>query len=112
MTEDKAWERIVDAIDVKYGLIKFGKSDRPVADAPELTEHVAFVIFERGGERYKLERVAGPAIVDRKTMGARRAGAGLTLENVYDPTETAHRTNLYHEIGEDWQLVDLNELGL
>jgi hypothetical protein len=112
MQDDKAWDRIVDAIDTKFGLTDHGRATRPVADAHNLTENVSYVIFERAGERYKLERVQGPAIIDRKTMGARRAGATLHYENVYDPTETAVRTNVLREQGGDWVAISLDELGL
>jgi hypothetical protein len=112
MPEDKAWDRIVDAIDTKYGLTDHGRSKRPVEDAPDLTEHVSYVVFERNGERYKLERIAGPAIIDRKTMGARRAGATVHMQNVYDPEETSFRTNLYRENGGDWDAIDPSALGL
>ena len=112
MQDDKAWDRITDAIEAKFGIDSHGRSKRPVADAQELTENVAFVVFERGGERLKLERVQGPAIIDRKTIGARRAGATTRMENVYDPTETAMRTNLYREVGDDWEPLDPSALGL
>ena len=111
MPDDRAWDRIVDAIDTKFGLIKHGRSTRPVEDAPNLTERVSYVIFERDGEKLKVERVAGPAIIDRKTMGARRAGATIHMENIYDPEETSFRTNLYRQNGDDWESIDPSALG-
>jgi hypothetical protein len=113
MQDDKAWDRIVDAIDTKFGLTRHGRAKRPVADAPNLTEAVAFVEFGRAGEHYKLERVQGPAIIDRRTMGARRAGAATRVENVYDPHETSFRTKLYRQTGAgEWEQIDPNALGL
>ena len=112
MQEDRAWDRIVDAIETKFGLSKHGRTTRPVEDAPELTEHVSFVIFSRDGETLKVERIQGPAIIDRKTMGARRAGATTRVENVYDPEEVSLRTNLYRQNGDDWDLIDPSNLGL
>jgi len=112
MQEDKGWDRIVDAVDAKFGIKDHGRGKRPVADAHHLTEQVAFVVFERAGERYKLERVQGPTIIDRKTVGARRAGADVRYENVYDPTETSFRTNLYKDEAGEWAPVDPSELGL
>jgi hypothetical protein len=112
MQEDRAWDRIVDAVDTKFGLIDHGRSKRQLEDAHDLTEYVSFVVFERGGERFKLERVQGPAIIDRKTIGARRAGATVRMENVYDPDETSFRTNLYREQGDDWESIDPSALGL
>lgn len=112
MQDDHAWDRIVDAVDTKFGLIDHGRSKREVADAKDLTEYVSFVVFKRDGERYKLERVQGPAIIDRKTIGARRAGATVIYHNVYDPDETSFRTNLYKHDGIEWEQIDPKELGL
>jgi hypothetical protein len=113
MQDDKAWDRIVDAIDTKFGLSGHGRTKRPVEDAQNLTEHVSFVTFERDGHEYKVERVQGPAIVDRKTMGARRAGAITRAQNVYDPDETSFRTNLYRkEAAGEWEQIDPSALGL
>ncbi len=113
MQDDKAWDRIVDAVDTKFGLTDHGRSKRAVADAPELTEHVSYVVFDRDGDEYKLERVQGPAIIDRKTMGARRAGATTRVENVYDPEETSFRTNLYRkDAAGEWEPIDPGALGL
>lgn len=111
MQDDRAWDRIVDAIETKFGLEKHGRGKRPVEDAPDLTEYVSFVIFERDGERLKLERVQGPAIIDRKTMGAKRAGATTRVENVYDPDEISFRSNLYKWDGVDWEAIDPGVLG-
>ncbi len=112
MPEDHAWDRIVDAIEAKFGLKDHGRATRAVEGTKDLTEHVSFVVFERGGDSYKLERVVGPAIIDRKTIGARRAGASVRYENVYDPTETSLRTNLYREDGGEWTQIDPSALGL
>lgn len=113
MNDDKAWDRIVDAIEAKFGIDEHGRSKRPVEDAHELTEQVAFVVFTRGGQRYKIERVHGPAIVDRKTIGARRAGATVHYQNVYDPEELSFRTLLFMETpAGDWEETNADALGL
>ena len=112
MQEDRAWDRIVDAIDTKFGRADHGRSKRQVEDAHDLTEYISFVVFERDGERYKLERVQGPAITDRKTIGARRAGATVHMQNVYDPDEVSFRTNLYRYDGVEWEAIDPSALGL
>lgn len=111
MQDDRAWDRIVDAVDTKFGLIQHGRSKREMEDAPEFTEYVSFVIFSRDGEKLKLERIQGPAIVDRKTMGARRSGATTRVENVYDPDEVSFRTNLYRQNGDEWDVIDPSVLG-
>jgi hypothetical protein len=112
MQEDKAWERIVDAIDTKFGVEDHGRSRQPLEDNQDLTAHISFVTFKRGGELFKLERIQGPAIIDRKTIGARRAGAAVRYQNVYDPHEVSFRTNLYHDNGGEWESIDPGQLGL
>jgi hypothetical protein len=112
MDTDKGWDRIVDAIDTKFGIVKHGRSERPVEDAREMTEKVAYVEFERNGERFKLERVAGPAIVDRRTIGSRRIGSDVRFQNVYDASETTFRTNFYRQDGDEWETMDPSALGL
>ena len=109
---DSSWDRITDAIDMQFGLKDHGRETRPVADAVHLTEQVKFVVFERSGERYKLERVTGPAIIDRKSVGAKRIGADIHFENVYDTEETASRINLYRDETGEWVAIDPSALGL
>jgi hypothetical protein len=112
MQDDRAWDRIVDAIETKFGLIEHGRGKRPMEDAPDLTEQISFVIFEREGEKIKLERVQGPAIIDRKTMGAKRAGATTRVENIYDPNEVSLRTNVFRWDGVEWTPIDISAIGL
>ena len=112
MQDDRAWDRIVDAVEQKFGLDEHGRSKRPVEDAPDLTEYVSFVIFQRDGEKLKLERVQGPAIIDRKTMGARRSGATTRVENVYDAAEVSFKSHLYRWDGVEWEAIDPSVLGL
>lgn len=113
MAEDRTWDRIVDAIETKFGINKHGRSTRPIEDAPELTESVAFITFTRDGIEYKLERVSGPAIIDRKTIGAKRAGATTRMQNVYDPEEIASRTDFFRQdAAGEWESITPDTLGL
>ena len=112
MNEDKSWDRIVDAIDTRFGITKHGRLERKIADAMHLTEKVAFIEFDRDGEPYRLERTTGPAIIDRRTIGARRAGSEIHFENVYDPEETAHKTFVFKKIAGEWEAVSPDELGV
>ncbi len=113
MAEDRAWDRIVDAIEAKFGIKTHGRTTRPVEEGSDLIEKVAYITFTRDGQDFKLERVEGPAIIDRKTIGAKRAGAVTHIQTVYDPTETSFKTNLFRkdENGE-WQPLDPAALGL
>lgn len=112
MTDDAAWDRIMDAIDAKFGISEHGRGKRPLTDAHEYEETFQFITFERSGQRLRLERTTGPAIIDRKTIGARRAGATITYQNVYDPSATSHKTHLYRFEAGDWLELDPSALEL
>jgi hypothetical protein len=112
MNDDNAWDRIVDAIDTRFGLDKHGRSERHIEDHLDLTEKVAFIEFTRDGEKYRLERVTGPAIIDKKSIGGRRVGAELRYENIYDPHEITHRTNFFREDAGEWIKTDPTSLGI
>src|SRR5688500_10658073 len=112
MQDDHAWDRIADAIDSRYGISAHGRSERPVADAVHLKEKVAHIEFTRDGVDYRLERVTGPAILERRTIGARRAGADVRFENIYDPTQIGHKTLLFRKEAGEWTPLNPEELGL
>ncbi len=113
MAEDRSWDRIVDAIDTKFGLTDHGRGTRPVTDAVHLSESFSFVTFDKDGLTYKLERVQGPAIIDRRTVGARRAGSTVHYENVYDPTETSLKTHVFQQESDGtWAEIAPESFGL
>lgn len=112
MQDDKAWERIVDAIDVKFGVSEHGHQTRKIVDAPHLTQNVSFIVFERNGQDFRIERIQGPAIIDKKTIGAKRAGAEVRYQYIYDPEETSIKTVMYRAVGDDWQEIDASALDL
>jgi len=112
MQDDRAWDRITDAIETKYGIEHHGHSQRKIADAMHLTEQIAFIEFNREGQSYRLERITGPAIIDRRTVGARRAGSDVRFENVYDPDEVGRKTVMYRRMAGEWGLISPDELSL
>lgn len=109
---DAAWDRITDAIDLKFGLDRHGRLERPLGDAPHLREQVQFVEFQKGGQSYRLERSVGPALIDRKAVGGHRIGAAVHYQNTYDPNEEQARVHLLTEQAGEWVPADLGELGL
>ncbi|HSX41133.1 MAG TPA: hypothetical protein VLF21_00645 [Candidatus Saccharimonadales bacterium] len=109
---DSAWERLIDAVDATCGIDKHSKNMRPLDDRPDLNETVEVFEFERGGQAYKLERVSGPAIIDRKTHFTHRAGTANRIENIYDEHELGHKVTLYKNEAGDWQPQDMSALSL
>ncbi len=109
---DATWDRLVDAVDLKFGIADHGRSTEKLEDHPDLTQKVQFVTFAREGTTYKMERITGPAIIDRKTHYHKGGGGADRFENIYDPNETARRTNFYKQSGENWVPITLEELAL
>lgn len=107
---DSAWERLVDSIDATVGIDAHRKTNRPLTDRPDLKEQVEVFEFERGGNSFKLERVSGPAVVDRKSHYSRTAGTANRIENVYDESDISHKVTLFREVGGEWEPQDLSNL--
>ncbi len=99
MDSDKGWERIVDAIDEKYGIAKHGRYKEPLEDKPELTAGIQFIEFSAKGKDFRLERVSKPAIIERKTIHHKAANSSVRFENIYDPSETTHKTLFFELVG-------------
>ncbi len=112
MEDDRAWDRITDAIDIKFGIIKHGRETRPVEDAQNLTQSVLFIIFDRDGERYRMERITGPAITDRRNVGAHRIGGETHMQNSYNANDLVRHTVLLREEGDEWVIINPDSLQL
>jgi hypothetical protein len=109
---DPGWEKITDAIDAKFGVTDHGRRTEPLEDNAELTQTVTHIVFSAGGEQYKMERVARPAVIDRKTHYHRAAGSLVRYENIYDPDSLTFKTLLYRRVGGDWVEIDPSQLAL
>ncbi|MBW3537996.1 hypothetical protein KY386_00710 [Candidatus Parcubacteria bacterium] len=110
--DDRGWDKIIDAIDAKFGISSHGRRKEPLADKPELEQAVSYICFAKGGREYKLERVAAPAIIDRKSHYSKTAGSGVRFENIYDPAELSYKTNFYLKEAGEWTPIDPSELSL
>ncbi|HSH31410.1 MAG TPA: hypothetical protein VK963_01955 [Candidatus Saccharimonadales bacterium] len=111
--DDKGWAKIVEAIDVKFGITSHSRAKKePLPDKPELEQTVSYICFSKDGREYKLERVAAPAIIDRKSHFHKAAGSGVRFENIYDPDETSYKTNFYVKTAGEWEPIDPSELAL
>ncbi len=71
------------------------------------------MVFRQGDNEFKVERLTGPAIIDRKSHYHRHAGGSANrMENIYDENEISRRTNFYRKRGEDWEPVAPEDLNL
>lgn len=110
--EDVSWDKIVDAIDEKFGLNRHGKTQEPLEDREDLVQHISFIEFTRAGQDYRLERVSRPAIIDKKSHYHKAASGGIRYQNIYDPEQIAHQTKMYRKSGDSWEPIDPSELAL
>ncbi len=96
---DRAWEDLVDRIDLKFGISHQHKFDQPLVDDTRLTQTVDQVDFERDGQAYRIERISSPAIIDKKT-NYNKVGIATSSHTVYDPEEVANKVVFYRLDGE------------
>lgn len=111
-SSDAGWDRLVDAIDLKFGIEDHGRGTEPLPDRADLTQTVQFVTFKKDGQLFKMERITGPAIIDRKSHYHKAAGQAVRFENVYDPNETSHKTNFYAQGSGGWEPIEASQLAL
>jgi hypothetical protein len=110
--KDPGWDKIVEAIDAKFGIEDHGRRTEPLPDNPELTQQVAWICFNKAGSKFKIERIARPAVLDRKTHYHKASTGGVRYENIYDPESTSFVTQMYRQEGEEWAEIDPAELSL
>jgi hypothetical protein len=110
---DTGWDKLTDAIDAKFGIADHGRHTEPLPDNPDLTQQVAWISFVKDGQTYKLERIARPAVIDRKTHYHKAATGGIRYENIYDPENTTFVSKLYNQDSAgEWMELDPSELSL
>lgn len=109
---DASWERLADAVDIKFGITDHGSLTRPLEDRPDLSEKVEFIEFAKGGDDFRLERITKPAIIDRKSIHGRSAHAGVRFENIYHEKETSTKVEFFRRTGNEWQPLNPEELSL
>lgn len=105
-----SWERLVDAIDIKFGIRDHGSSEQPLEDQPELKEKTEFITFEKEGSEYRVDRITRPAVAERKTFYHRAASSDVRFENIYDRQNTVSYIKLSVKEGESWREIDPEEL--
>lgn len=93
---ERSWEELLDMIDVKYGIDKHSKSEAPLEDNPAFKKQITEVLFEKDGERVKIERVTTPAVGDTKSHYSHR-GAAQRVQKMYDPVETVNHVYFYRQ---------------
>ncbi len=108
--QETSWDKLVDAVDIKFGIDNSGKSTEPLEDNADLEQKISFIEFAKNGRHFRLTRTIRPAVLERKSIYHRAAGSNVTYQNVYDPNETTSVIQLYRNDGGEWEPVDTEEL--
>ncbi len=94
---DKAWEELVDLIDTKYQVDKTDIKDEPLEDNSKLKKHTESIFFEKDNQRYKIDRVTSPRIIDKKTFYSGHSTANR-IQYEYDPEEKSVKVLFFEQI--------------
>ncbi|MBI2797864.1 hypothetical protein HYX70_01015 [Candidatus Saccharibacteria bacterium] len=91
---NRAWDELIDLIDEKYQIDNSNRKTEPLEDNKDLTRTVESIEFEKDNVKYKIERIAGPVIIDKKTF-YHQTGSANRVQYVYDPEETSTKVVFY-----------------
>ena len=96
---DRAWGELVDLIDEQYTVDDSSRREEPLEDDKKLKQTVESIEFEKDNIKYKIERVTGPRIIDRKTFYSGH-GSVNRIQYVYDPEETSSKVVFYKQLAD------------
>ena len=94
---DKAWEDLIELVDSKYTIDSSDKTQQPVEDNHKLTQTTESICFEKDNTKFKIERVTGPRIIDKKTFYSGH-GSANRIQYIYDPEETSSKVVCYKQL--------------
>ena len=94
---DRAWGELVDLIDEQYNIDNSNRREESLEDDKKLKQTVESIEFEKDNIKYKIERVTGPRIIDRKTFYSGH-GSANRIQYVYDPEETSSKVVFYKRL--------------
>ncbi len=82
-------------------------------DGPEVRGTIDTLIFERDGDRFKLERENKPVVLERTEHFAKRATDTARVEYKFSESEFSHKLRVYKENDNgDWEEISADSLGL
>jgi hypothetical protein len=74
---------------------------------------VEYIVFTGPLGKMRLEYIAKPIVLDRKTIYSTRIGSGTTVEYVYSKDEKSYRLQVYKwdDDADDWVEMQAERLG-
>ena len=94
---DRAWEELVDLLDEQYTIDKSDRREEVLADNKKHKQIIESIEFEKDNTKFKIERITGPRILDRKTFYSGH-GSANRIEYVYDDEETSTKVIFYKQL--------------
>ena len=96
---DRAWGELVDLIDEQYVIDNSDRREESLKDDKKLKQTVESIEFEKDNIKYRIERITGPRIIDKKTFYSGH-GSANRIQYVYDPEETSSRVVFYKQLAD------------
>ncbi len=96
---DRAWEELVDLIDDQYTIDNSNRKEEALEDNKKLKQIIESIEFEKDNIKYKIDRVTGPRIIDKKTFYSGH-GSANRMQYVYDPEETSSKVVFYKQLAD------------
>lgn len=96
---DKAWDELINLIDEKYHIDSSDRLTEKLEDDGALTRTIERIEFEKDNVKYRIDRITGPLILDKKTHYHHR-GSANRIEYVYDPEETSTKVVFYQQLAD------------
>ena len=96
---DKAWEDLVDLIDNKFTIDRSESKEEGIEGEPKLKNKISSIYFEKDNIKYRIDRVVGPRIIDKKTFYSGHSAANHS-KYVYDPSEESSKVLFYKQLAD------------
>ena len=112
---DERWQQFIELAKDQFDNVEVSTEDLLVQsiDGPEVRGSVDILVFERGGDTYKLKRENRPLVLERKEHHAKRATDTTQVEYKFSTTEFSHKLHVYKETDSgDWDEISSDSLGL
>jgi len=96
---DKAWEELIDLIDNKFTIDKTESHEDHIEGEPKLKNKTESIFFEKDNVKYRIDRIVGPRIVDKKTFYSGHSTANHS-KYIYDPDETSSKVVFFMQLAD------------
>lgn len=107
---EKNWDELTMRIDDMYTIDATDKLVEKLPDNPKFSRTIERIEFEKDNQKYRIENIEGPAILDKKTIYHHR-GPADHVEYVYDESETSKKVIFYRQLPDGiWNEISPEEM--